>query len=169
MKLKKYKFKCVNSTNDTAIKLIKKGNSHGIVVSDHQKKGKGRYGNKWISIKGNLFLSIFFQLKKKYKLENLSIVNCKILKSAISKFIRQKIEIKNPNDLLINKKKICGLLQEVTFYKEKKFLIVGIGINISQHPVIKEYPTANLNQFSHKKISKLMLFNNIKIAYEKKY
>ena len=116
MKLKKYKFKCVNSTNDTAIKLIKKGNSHGIVVSDHQKKGKGRYGNKWISIKGNLFLSIFFQLKKKYKLENLSIVNCKILKSAISKFIRQKIEIKNPNDLLINKKKICGLLQEVTFY-----------------------------------------------------
>ena len=58
--LKKYEFKCVNSTNDTAIKLIQKGNEKGIIFSDNQKKGKGRYGKKWISIKGNLFVSIFF-------------------------------------------------------------------------------------------------------------
>ena len=51
------------------INLIKKGNFRGIVFSDHQKKGKGRYGNKWVSFKGNLFVSIFFQLKRKYKLK----------------------------------------------------------------------------------------------------
>ncbi len=169
MKLKKYQFKYVNSTNDTAIKLIKKGNFQGIICSDNQKRGKGRYGNKWISIKGNLFVSIFFQLKKKYKLENLNNTNCKILKSVISRFVKKKIEIKKPNDLLINKKKICGILQEVTFFKEKKFLIIGIGVNINQHPHIKAYPTANLNEFSDTKINKLILFNNIKKTYEKKY
>ena len=41
MRLKKYEFKCVNSTNDTAIKLIQKGNEKGIIFSDNQKKGKG--------------------------------------------------------------------------------------------------------------------------------
>ena len=60
-------------------------------------------------------------------------------------------------------------MQEIIFFKGKKFLIIGIGININQHPIIKEYPTTNLNQFSSKNISKLILFNNIKNTYEKKY
>ncbi len=169
MKLQKYQFKCVNSTNDTAIQLIKKGKIKGIVFSDKQKNGKGRYGKKWISIKGNLFLSIFFQINNKYKLENLNRKNCKILKFLLSKYVKNKIEIKYPNDLLINKKKICGILHETLFFKEKKYLIIGIGINIKKHPLINNYQTANLSQFTRKKISKLLLFNNIRKTYEKKF
>tara|TARA_Y100000768_G_scaffold292338_1_gene226261 strand:- start:3433 stop:3942 length:510 start_codon:yes stop_codon:yes gene_type:complete len=169
MRLKKYEFNCVNSTNDTAIKLIQKGNEKGIIFSDKQKKGKGRYGKKWISIKGNLFVSIFFQIKNIYKLKNINKKNCKILKSLLSKYVNNKIEVKYPNDLLINKKKICGILHETIFFKEKKYLIIGIGININNHPSIKKYKTGNLSQFTKKKISKLILFNNIKKTYEKKY
>ena len=65
MRFKKYKFKSVNSTNDVAIKLIKNGKNTGIIVSDKQRKGRGRYGNKWISLKGNLFVSLFHQIRKK--------------------------------------------------------------------------------------------------------
>ena len=62
MKLKKFNFKIVNSTNDLAIKIIKNTkNKSGIVIAERQKKGRGQYGKKWTSFKGNLFVSIFFQ------------------------------------------------------------------------------------------------------------
>jgi Biotin-(acetyl-CoA carboxylase) ligase len=67
MKLKIYSFKGVKSTNDTAIRLIKKNINQGIVTSDIQTNGKGQRGKKWISRKGNLFISIFFPINKKFK------------------------------------------------------------------------------------------------------
>tara|TARA_Y100000590_G_scaffold416456_1_gene515191 strand:+ start:142 stop:651 length:510 start_codon:yes stop_codon:yes gene_type:complete len=169
MRFKKFKFKSVNSTNDVAIKLIKKGNDKGIIISDYQKKGKGRYGNKWISLKGNLFTSIFYEIKKKEKIEKLNKKNCEILKFILSKYVKKKIKIKFPNDLQINKKKICGILQEIIIHKNKRFLVLGIGINICKNPSINNYPTANLSQYSDKKISKLIIFNNIKKIYEQRY
>ena len=56
MKLKKYLYKKVESTNNVALRLIKQGNQSGIILTDQQTKGKGQRKNKWISIKGNLFL-----------------------------------------------------------------------------------------------------------------
>ena len=64
MKFKKFNFKNVQSTNLTAIDIIKKSNiNYGMIISDFQKKGKGQYGRKWISFKGNLFVSFFLNLK----------------------------------------------------------------------------------------------------------
>ena len=61
MKFKIFKFKTVNSTNSTAMRIIRSSNfNYGMVVSETQKKGKGQYGKKWISYKGNLFISFFF-------------------------------------------------------------------------------------------------------------
>ena len=63
MKLKQFNFKRVKSTNQTAIRLIKKNVSDfGLVISETQSKGRGQYGKKWISLKGNIFLSFFFRL-----------------------------------------------------------------------------------------------------------
>ena len=54
MKIKKFNFKKVNSTNKTAIKIIKNSKlNYGMVVSENQKNGKGQYSKKWISYKGN--------------------------------------------------------------------------------------------------------------------
>ena len=70
MIIKKFLYKTVNSTNDVAINLIKKKNVKlGLVISENQKKGRGQRGKKWISYKGNFFVSIFFSLEK----SNLSI------------------------------------------------------------------------------------------------
>ena len=55
MKLKKFNFKKINSTNNTAIRIIKNtNNKSGIVIAETQKKGRGQYGKKWISYKGNI-------------------------------------------------------------------------------------------------------------------
>jgi len=65
MKLKQFNFKKVKSTNQTAIRIIRKTkNEFGLIVSQSQSSGKGQYGRKWISYKGNIFLSFFNKLKK---------------------------------------------------------------------------------------------------------
>ena len=69
MKLKKFFFKEVNSTNDTAIRLIKLGNEKGAILSEQQSKGKGQRENKWTSKKGNLFMTVFFEIDKKLSLK----------------------------------------------------------------------------------------------------
>jgi len=146
MKLKKFNFKIVNSTNDRAIQIIKNtNNKSGIVIAEKQKKGRGQYGKKWTSFKGNLFVSIFFPIDRvKLSLKDFTKVNCFLIKKLLSDFYKGKIIIKNPNDLLINNMKISGILQETLSKSDKTFIIVGIGINLIKSPTVKNYLTTNL-------------------------
>ena len=166
MKLKKYLFKSVTSTNDIAIKKIKKGIFYGIIVSKKQTNGRGRYGNKWIYMRNNLFMSVFFKLNKNITIKNLTYSCCKIVKKSLLKFINDKIIIKKPNDLLINKKKVCGILQEIVFYDKYKFAIIGIGINTYKNPIIDSYPTTHLNMLTKNKITNSKIYNEIKKNFE---
>ena len=168
MKLKKYEFKKVNSTNDIAIKKIKSGIKSGIILTETQKKGRGQYGKKWISFKGNLLMSVFFEINKSISIKKITLKNCEIIKKSIQRFIKNKIKIKPPNDLLINKEKICGILQETFFQNKKKFIVVGIGLNLVKSPKLQKYPTNYLNNYASNNISKLVLFRSIKYLYEKK-
>ena len=107
MFFKKFFYKKINSTNDVAIKKIKQNFKSGIVVTLEQKKGRGQHGRKWISQKGNLLASIFFKINKEISLKKLTKMNCYIIKNILVRQIKRKISIKLPNDLLLNKKKIC--------------------------------------------------------------
>ena len=167
MKLKKYLFKSVTSTNDVAIKKIKKGLISGIVIAKKQTKGRGQYGNKWVSMKNNLFMSIFFKIKSDSGLKKLTFTNCKIVRNSLFQLLNKKIIIKKPNDLLINKKKVCGILQETIFFKSNKYAIVGIGINVDRSPQIDNYPTTYLNLFTKKKLTSFKIYNKIKMNFEK--
>ena len=169
MKLKKFNFKKVKSSNNTAIRLIRRGIDSGVVSADVQTKGKGQRGNKWISKKGNLFISIFFKVNSKLSLKKITNTNLLILKKIISSQITRKIYIKLPNDILINKKKVSGILQEIMYKNNNKYLIVGIGINVISSPNIRNYPTTYLNKYSKKKINKIRILNKIKLNFEKKY
>ena len=166
MKLKKYLLKSVTSTNDIAIKKIKKGVPLGLIVAKKQTKGRGRYGNKWIYFKNNLFMSVFFNLNNSTSLKKLTSISCKIVKKSLYKLLNKKITLKKPNDLLINKKKVCGILQETVFFKNKKFAIIGIGVNIDSCPEIYNYPTTYINFFSNKKITSFKIYNEIKKNFE---
>ena len=169
MKLKKFNFKIVNSTNDLAIQIIKNtNNKSGIVIAEKQKRGRGQYGKKWTSFKGNLFVSIFFQVNMvKLSLKNLTKINCLLVKKLLSKFYKGKITIKKPNDLLINDMKISGILQETLTKSGKAFMVVGIGINLIKSPNIKNYPTTNLFNLTNIKITPNNAALMIKKIYEK--
>ena len=80
-----------------------------------------------------------------------------------------KIYIKLPNDILIYKKKVSGILQEIMYKNNNRYLICGIGINIIGSPNIINYPTTYLNKYSKKKINKIIIVNKIKLNFEKKY
>ena len=166
MKLKKYLYKTVTSTNDVAIEKIKKGITSGLIITKKQTKGRGRYGSKWIYLKNNLFMSIFFNINNNINLKKLTSSSCKIVKNSLYKLLNIKIIIKKPNDLLINNKKVCGILQETVFFKNKKFVIFGIGVNVHRCPLIDNYPTTYLNYFSQKKITSFKIYNEIKKNFE---
>ena len=169
MKLKKFKFKKVNSTNNTAIRIIKNSNfKFGMVTADTQLSGKGQYSKKWISIKGNLFVSFFYEIKNiNISLSTLTKINCLLVKKTIEKYYKKKIVFKKPNDLLINKKKISGILQEIISVSGNKFLIVGIGVNLIKSPKITNYPTTNLSELINKPINKINFENELKLIFVK--
>ena len=68
--------------------------------------------------------------------------------------------------MLIDRKKICGILQETIFFNEHKFLIVGIGINLVKNPFLSDYPTTNLLKETALKIKNEKIVNIIKKNYE---
>ena len=166
MKLKKFYYKKIKSTNDIALKYLKKGIEKGAILADFQTKGKGQRGKKWISFKGNLFMSVFFEVKNKISLEKITKLNCYIVRDCLQKFTSFKIVIKKPNDIYINRQKICGILQEIIKYNNKYFIIVGIGINIVESPRINKYQTTYLNKHLNRDVSKYKIFFKIKKIFE---
>ena len=168
MKFKIFRFKKVNSTNNTAIRIIRNSNlNYGMVISEMQNNGRGQYGKKWISYKGNLFISFFYNLENfTVSVKQLTKINCLLVKKLLSLYCKNKIIFKKPNDLLIHRKKICGILQETLVKLNKKYLIVGIGINLIKNPYIRNYSTVNLLDLTKKKISKSKIENEIKKIFE---
>tara|TARA_B100001250_G_C19701006_1_gene744763 strand:+ start:570 stop:1103 length:534 start_codon:yes stop_codon:yes gene_type:complete len=167
MNIKKFKYKRVKSTNDIAINIIRKKNiKSGIVIAENQKKGRGQMGKKWISYKGNLFVTIFYSLDKiDLTLRELTKANVNLVIKLISYYYKKNIKLKLPNDILINKSKICGILQEKVQKNGINYLIVGIGLNLVKSPNIKEYPTTNLYELTKKKLNTEKVSKQLMLIY----
>ena len=168
MNIIKFNYKYVSSTNDIAINLIKKKNiKAGFVFAEKQKKGRGQRGKKWISFKGNLLATVFFSLENtNLTLKQLTIINTNLIIKLISFYYKKKIKVKRPNDILINKKKICGILQETILKNGIKFLIVGIGLNLLKSPNIQGYPTTNLYELTKIKINANKASKQLMLIYK---
>lgn len=138
----KIPFKILNltecsSTNDEAKKWIKElKHPEGLVVYTlKQSEGKGMGNNKWVS-ENNKNLTCSVVLSPNLQLKNAFILNCIIalvVVEILENFGIQNIKIKWPNDILVNDKKIAGILIEnINFKNNIKHTIVGIGLNINQ-------------------------------------
>ena len=171
MKFEIFKFENVTSTNDMAINLIKKEQKEaGCVYAETQTKGRGTHGKEWVSNKGNLFGSIFFPLKNNYPSFNeFSTINPIIISDVIEHFCEKKnINLKFPNDIFVNRKKICGILQELIVSNNKKFLIIGIGVNIVSNPNVNNiYQATNILLETQKKPKINEIIDSIISSYEK--
>jgi BirA family biotin operon repressor/biotin-[acetyl-CoA-carboxylase] ligase len=132
----------VDSTNNFAKKLARYGAAEGtVVLAEEQNAGRGRHGRKWFSPKGGLYLSVILRPPLKVK-EAVGIVVAAGL--AIAKTLTENygltVETKWPNDVLLDGKKVCGILTEVNSVGEKvNYVVVGIGINANSL-VSKEFP-----------------------------
>ena len=169
MKIKIKNYKKVKSTNDVAMKLIKRNILEPtLITTEKQTNGRGRIGKKWISLKGNLFVTLFFEFdQKKINFKQFAVLNAFLLKKVISNIISKKIKIKWPNDLLFNKLKFCGILQEVIKFDNFDYLIVGIGLNTNIVPQNKSFKSTCLKNILNKKIDNQKILKKIVIAYEK--
>ncbi len=168
MKIKLLKFKKVNSTNETAMELLSKKKTNAtLILAEIQNKGKGTMGKKWISLKGNIFISIFFEItRNKINFKQFAILNALLIKKIIKDFTKIKVKVKWPNDLLFDNKKICGILQEVINLQKKKFIIIGIGINTNAYPKKTTLYATSLKNILKKDIDNKKLLNNLKRSYE---
>ena len=165
-----YNYNKIPSTNDEAIKLIKKKNmKQGLVFSKIQTKGRGTRGKKWISKSGNFFGSVFFQLKKNTpKFYEFSLITPVLITKKIKEITDCKnIYIKWPNDIYINNQKVCGILQEVIQNgNNQKYLIIGIGINLVSHPTIRSQNISDIKKETKVLIKNNEMLNEIKKSFQ---
>ena len=126
-----YKFGTLISTNDKAKEFSKKRLSNIVIVAEKQTKGKGRFNRKWISGLGGLYMTIVLKEKDLEKAKYLTLISSVAVAKSIIKLTNLKAKVKWPNDVLVNDKKICGILTETISGKEN-YALVGIGLNVNQ-------------------------------------
>ena len=145
IKLALYKvisFDKIPSTQTTAQELIaaRRVGDHSIVVAAAQSDGRGRFRRKWVSHHGNLYASFIYAAPERDA--RLSYAVALAVADTLFSFGITPT-IKWPNDILVDGKKISGILIE--YYS--RFVIVGIGINIATNPTVAEYKTTKMNKF----------------------
>lgn len=163
----------VQSTNDLAISLVKNRNifANEIILANQQSKGRGRYNRQWISEIGNLYFSLVLDGKIANKnlglnqISTLSLVANIALNLTIKTISQaQNIEInianKWPNDLLIENKKVAGiLLENIIINNNCEFIILGIGVNINNNPQNTLFQATNLQQLKIAVNAEILLKN----------
>lgn len=142
-------FDKIKSTQDYAIKLCNENKTElnkTIILAKSQSSGHGRYDRQWKSPVGNLYVSFIYKTDKKDP--KLSYYIAVAIANSL-KELKIESKIKWPNDILIDNKKVCGVLIEYI----NNFLIIGIGINIKSSPNITKYETTYLNKYLNKETS----------------
>jgi BirA family biotin operon repressor/biotin-[acetyl-CoA-carboxylase] ligase len=142
-------FDTLSSTQEEARRLYDGGEILAVVAS-HQTHGKGRRGHTWVSKKGESLLVTFaFSLPlNSLHLESLGLVAAHSLSTLLKPHF--PIQIKWPNDLLIQEKKVAGILCEVSQKQDALHLFLGIGLNVNQteFPPL-DFPATSLRLASH--------------------
>jgi len=142
-----YFMESVDSTMSEIKKLSVKRNI--CVMANEQKKGFGRRGTIWESPKNNVYISILS--KNILPIENHFLNNAFITNmicNVIENICNIKTQIKWPNDILINKEKISGIISEIFNINNDKYINTGFGVNIVSSPKIENYPTTNINKYN---------------------
>ena len=123
----------VNSTNQTAIDFLKDNRHLDWIVAEEQLNGRGRRSNTWSSPIGGLYATrILCDEKIGYSnISQLSILASVVAAQTIEEVIgKNLIQLKWPNDIFLEGKKICGILIESVLVENKFYLIIGFGINV---------------------------------------
>ncbi len=129
-------FKEIDSTQNEVWKMTQQNCAEGsLVMADMQTAGKGTHGRSWVTDEANniAFSFVLMPNCNLKKLDGLTIKIAKIITEIFKKKYNIDLSIKEPNDVLLNGKKVGGILTETKVLHEKvKYLVVGIGINTNK-------------------------------------
>jgi BirA family biotin operon repressor/biotin-[acetyl-CoA-carboxylase] ligase len=128
----------VASTNTLAMELAASGKPEGtVVIAEMQTGGKGRLGRKWISPKGNLYLSVVLRPNvPMHKAPLITLMGAVAVASAIRTTCGLAAGIKWPNDILVSGKKVSGLLTEMSAEQDRiRHIVLGIGVDVNMEMV----------------------------------
>ena len=152
-------FESLDSTNKEALRQAEQGAKEGLtIVAEQQSKGKGRLGREWVTVDHALAMSVLLRPKIDVaEVSQLSLVSAVAAHEALSLFAPQTC-IKWPNDLLIDGKKVCGILTEMQQGQHGLTVVVGLGINVSEPESgwakNMRTPPTSLNAYSQHNIHK---------------
>lgn len=174
-----YYFSELKSTNiiakEKALHGAERINEGTLIIAERQSAGKGRLGREWFSPSGGIWLSIILypQLSPSY-ISRITLMTAVAIVKAIKVCTQIKSQIKWPNDILINEKKVCGILTEMSAELDIiNWVVVGIGINVNINH--REFPediqknTISLKETSGKEISRVKLAQTFLQEFEKYY
>lgn len=158
--------KTVDSTNDEVKRKAHNNAESGLVViSTEQTAGKGRLGRKWASSEGGVYFSILLRPElPPSDISGITLAAGLGVCIAIRKFTGLNAMIKWPNDVIVENKKICGILTEMTAQTDMvDFVVIGIGINVLQDSFPEEISNkaTSLKIETKKEIDLSQLMHNI--------
>ena len=163
------------STNNDVKRLMAEGEPHGVLaVAEKQTAGKGRRGRTWISDEGcNIFMSLGLKPEiSPDKASMLTLVMAMAVNDAICELTGLNSQIKWPNDIVVNHKKVCGILTEMEVEAMQiRYVVIGVGINVNQTGFpeeIKETATSLFLETAHS-VNRQKLMETIMRCFEKYY
>jgi BirA family biotin operon repressor/biotin-[acetyl-CoA-carboxylase] ligase len=153
----------ISSTNSHARELAEKGAAEGeVVLAESQSHGRGRLGRRWESPPlANLYLSVVLRPKlAPVHAPQITLMAAVALVESVAAFIAQKAAIKWPNDILVNGKKLAGILTEAVCVPERvEYVILGIGVNVN-------YPIERMPEELRQRATSLMDLMGIDVNRE---
>ena len=127
-------FNEIDSTQTEAKRNVEKYSNGTVIIADMQTAGRGTHGRVWHTKTDNIAMTIILKPEINInKLEGFTVAIAENIRQSIKELYGIELEIKLPNDLLLNKKKICGILTEVVTIKEiVKEIFIGVGFNVNE-------------------------------------
>jgi len=131
-----YYFDTIDSTNNYAKKIAEDGCEEGtVVISDCQIAGKGRRGREWASLAGKgIYMSVVLKpLLEPSQMQLITLAASVAVAEALKEQTGMDLGIKWPNDIILDARKLCGILTEMTCETDKiNYVILGLGVNVNQ-------------------------------------
>lgn len=163
----------VPSTMDVAFRLGMEGAIEGtLVCAEGQTKGKGRLGRQWNSPKGKgIYMSVILRpALPPTEVAQLTLLTAVAVCEAIRRVAGVEARIKWPNDILVEDRKLAGILTELSAETDRvRFVVIGIGINVNTSLSVLPPQATSLKEEAQKKISRVELVQEILVGLENWY
>ena len=155
----------VTSTNEIAKKEAKRGIEEGtVVLADKQTAGRGRLKRTWLTPEGNIALSVVLY-PEIMTMPSLIMMTSLAVSHSLETIAGLETQIKWPNDVLINGKKVCGILIESDIRNNKiNYAVIGIGINVNTGKHILsglQFPATSLHLEAGREISRFQVIREL--------